>query len=501
MEGEIFCNQCKTIPKENSIVKEAKVIIRQKLQAAQVTSVPVVGYLSTQLNLSPGLSNLGNTCFFNAVIQAIAFTAALHEFTPTEDHKLTITLFRLIQKLNTDRKGTINPKELFDILKSSWGVYGRYGQQDSHEVLRRLLDGIRNEQLGFNVNGTKIDQAANEFADTPSTSKTGDSDSIEPTKEMDIDQNDKQCEDELISPIKRSNTFIDQVFGGELVSAIVCTACKNVEDGKFKNYMASLGRQFKKNLFQQKKESEAPESISQKMNKISISTDVSLPREQVELIRTLLKTEDNQELKSNPSLSQCISKFFDIEILDNDNGFVCENCTKEKHRNMSEITLNRTLSDISLDSSNTDIDKIPIGAERVYTKAFKRYMLYTPPQVLVLHMKRFSQKGVRVAKVNNHVSFEQFLDISEFVAPPLHVDAKRERHVNSGNYRLYAVIVHTGNLNGGHYVAYIRKHSAAEDKTAWQYCSDNLVRFTTWQEVAKCRPYMLFYEKYNKQYI
>ncbi|KAJ3256323.1 Ubiquitin carboxyl-terminal hydrolase 45 [Boothiomyces macroporosus] len=402
-----------------------------------------------------------------------------------------------MKKLNTDRKETVNPKELFDILKTSWGVYGRYGQQDSHEMLRRLLDGIRNEQLGLDLNGSKKEPNVldgNDNAFPPSSQDLPSN--IEAEQKSEIPENSKEsCGDELTSHSieERKSTVVDQVFGGNLV-----------EEGKFKNYMNSLGRQVKKNLFNQKKEVESV-SVTQQMTTLSISTNAALPREKVELIRKILKT-DPILINSNPTISQCVAKFFDIEVLENDNGFVCENCAKDKREEtMSDITISRTPSDMSMDSCGAVVEaesqvqeKDSVSVETVYTRAFKRYMLYTPPRVLVLHMKRFSQKGNKVSKVNNHVTFEEEIDISEFVAPPLPSDQKNGRQLQSCNYRLYAVIVHSGTMNGGHYVAYIRKQSASGEKVSWQYCSDSLVRFTNWDEVARCKPYMLFYENYNK---
>lgn len=57
------------------------------------------------------------------------------------------------------------------------------GQQDSHELMRRLLDGLREEVLK---------------------------------------------KDERGKALPKQVTYVDDVFGGNLVSVIVCHSCKNV---------------------------------------------------------------------------------------------------------------------------------------------------------------------------------------------------------------------------------------------------------------------------------
>lgn len=91
-------------------------------------------------------------------------------------------------------------------------------------------------------------------------------------------------------------------------------------------------------------------------------------------------------------------------------------------------------------------------------------------------------------------------------------------HRSGAHYKLYGVIVHSGNLFGGHYVNYIKvpklpkeieeENAAAAaggvggggvdkkmDGYRWMYCSDQLVRNSSWEEVKLSQAYILFYER------
>lgn len=95
--------------------------------------------------------------------------------------------------------------------------------------------------------------------------------------------------------------------------------------------------------------------------------------------------------------------------------------------------------------------------------AYKRYLIGTPPPVLVIHLKRFQQiskthmlsfsHGFR--KLDDYVTFPELLDLTPYLAPKkedfgLGKKAKHaKRKTKDGEkcmYRLYAVVVHIGNM-------------------------------------------------------
>lgn len=56
-------------------------------------------------------------------------------------------------------------------------------------------------------------------------------------------------------------------------------------------------------------------------------------------------------------------------------------------------------------------------------------------------------------------------------------------------YELFAVIVHSGNLDSGHYFAYVRSQNA------WFRCDDSRVTRAEPVQVAAAQAYLLFYHR------
>ncbi|EDO33880.1 predicted protein [Nematostella vectensis] len=146
-----------------------KVVLRDVTQDSEI----MARHYHPQHKLVKGLVNLGNTCFFNAVMQNLCQTELLylvmkfasqddymHTFTApnkqlselsvkvaTPPGSLTMALKKLLIQMKNSDPGPLNPKHLFsEICKKSPRFRG-YQQQDSQELLRCLLDSIKTEQL------------------------------------------------------------------------------------------------------------------------------------------------------------------------------------------------------------------------------------------------------------------------------------------------------------------------------------------------------------------
>jgi ubiquitin carboxyl-terminal hydrolase 16/45 len=94
--------------------------------------------------------------------------------------------------------------------------------------------------------------------------------------------------------------------------------------------------------------------------------------------------------------------------------------------------------------------------------AYKRYLISLPPPVLVIHLKRFQQTSKMplisfshgLKKLDDYVSFPEYLDLKPFLAPKKEdygLGKKKKKGVVKGKvekciYRLYAVVVHIGNM-------------------------------------------------------
>ncbi len=79
------------------------------------------------------------------------------------------------------------------------------------------------------------------------------------------------------------------------------------------------------------------------------------------------------------------------------------------------------------------------------------------PEVLILQFKRFQHKkivhkrlgfrGYELTKLNSDVHFDMWLDLSKYQTNPAH------REAGSLRYKLSSVVYHSGNGEGGHYMA------------------------------------------------
>ncbi|XP_064326423.1 ubiquitin carboxyl-terminal hydrolase 16 isoform X2 [Phalacrocorax carbo] len=178
-----------------------------------------------------GLSNLGNTCFFNAVMQNLSQTPVLRELVKEvkmpgttvkiespelfmepqlikldQPGPLTVAMYQFLTEMQEPKKGVVTPKELFaQVCKKAIRFKG-YQQQDSHELLRYLLDGMRAEvvqQISVGILKALTDS-------------------------------NKQNEEEIKKKIKEYEkkkgiqSFVDRIFGGELTSTIMCEECRTV---------------------------------------------------------------------------------------------------------------------------------------------------------------------------------------------------------------------------------------------------------------------------------
>lgn len=203
------------------------------------------GYKSTELlPRVRGLTNLGNTCFFNAMVQNLAQTPFLLEVLKetsqageqfelpggkmkiNDDEEIEVpkikgelqgwgtftqTLAETLEELQTKSGGVYNPRSLLKQFTNKWPQFAGGDQHDSHEALRHLLESVRTEDLrrfqtvilkdlGF---GTKIDPL-----------------NVENEQKAKIKFYGNQAQERILRP--------EPVFRGFLVSTLTCQDCNNI---------------------------------------------------------------------------------------------------------------------------------------------------------------------------------------------------------------------------------------------------------------------------------
>jgi len=155
------------------------------------------------------------------------------------------------------------------------------------------------------------------------------------------------------------------------------------------------------------------------------------------------------------SIADCLEKFTMGEQLDEQNAWDCPNCKKK-------------------------------------VRALKKMKLWSTPDILILHLKRFtfdtcSERGELVrSKIESVVDFPiDTLDMEPYIEGPIDPAAPP-------SYALFAVSEHTGStLNSGHYTSTVRNSSNGE----WYRYNDSHVSGTSGDMAITGGAYLLFYKR------
>ncbi|KAF9578718.1 hypothetical protein BGW38_005349, partial [Lunasporangiospora selenospora] len=115
---------------------------------------------------------------------------------------------------------------------------------------------------------------------------------------------------------------------------------------------------------------------------------------------------------------------------------------------------------------------------KVLVDARKQMTIYEAPNILSVHLKRFTFTG---QKINRHVRFESKLELNS-------VMSTNKKHPEL-NYSLYAVLVHAGgSCHSGHYYCFVKSSNGI-----WYSMNDSHVSVVSLQTVLSQNAYMLFY--------
>ena len=360
------------------------------------------------------------------------------------------------------------------------------------------------------------------------------------------------------------HTIVDQLFGGQLLSTVICDTCKqsyqmlepfmdlSLPVPKDQNLPVVEQQQPSKSADRSQAQlkmdgkgvrKEAPESnkdvvggLADSMAQVLVddakkkkrrrkkkakqqthaAVDLDLVANSIRPLASRLTTSKDDK----PSVMTCLNIFTDPEKLTGENKYGCENCTR-----IQNAADPAPLSDGS-------------GGKNVLCDASKHLLVVVPPAVLTLHLKRFVQVGEDLVKAKEHIDFPLILDL----APYCSAAAAGVGSVSAGQsqvlYSLYGVIEHSGEMDKGHYIAFVKirpdgsktlakflqqqpleiddiycllnQHITAEpsppsasyaviressDEGAWYQCSDSKVFSVDEAKVLSCQAFLLFYER------
>merc|ERR1719491_493925 len=135
------------------------------------------------------------------------------------------------------------------------------------------------------------------------------------------------------------------------------------------------------------------------------------------------------------SIYSCLAQFT------GQNKWACDKCTR-LHQEMTPES----------DSSTSGSAK----PKTIYSNASKQLLIFCPPAVLTIHLKRFQQTIFNLRKVNKHVQFPLTLDLAPFCSSTSLSMPTIQAGASEILYTLFGIVEHSGRLQGGHYTAYVK---------------------------------------------
>ena len=177
-------------------------------------------YRSNQLGKPSltGLCNLGNSCFMNSIIQCLSNTSDLRDYfidgryladinkkNPLGfEGELAKCFSQVVRKLWSGEYEYFPPKKLKSVVSLRSSHFGGYQQQDSHEFMSYLLDGLHED---LNRVKTKPQTPAVDSGDRPDV---------------------EVAEESWTIHRKRNDSYFVDNFQGQFKSTLVCPECSKV---------------------------------------------------------------------------------------------------------------------------------------------------------------------------------------------------------------------------------------------------------------------------------
>lgn len=395
-----------------------------------------------------GITNLGNTCYMNSVLQCLSATDIFNHYIRAINFKddlregikrlyidkqkkknkdistlelphniikskfkdsITYRLYQLFT-IMWNCKTSYSPKYFKSAVDSHCNTFKGFNQHDAQEFLNAIIDRIHEElksniivdKYNFNGEFIKYIETKVKLFTKLNNDNLDNNDKLKVQTLLNnlINENiNKEIYlngiDKKINFLKKNHSIISDLFVGMYLGKIVCSTC---------NYISFLYEPF---------------------NMLT------------------LEIADNQ-LNLYKSLEQCIDNFLKTEEVE----YTCDKCKNK-------------------------------------TTATKKLSIFNMPEKLIIHFKRFKFINGRTAKLNNLIKFPiENVYFNEF----------QDIHNNGDKipFELYGVIHHYGGTNGGHYVA-TTKNSI--NFKWYEYNDSNVNIIKDINKVIDRSAYILFYQK------
>lgn len=471
-------------------------------------------YLNNPNGGITGLSNLGNTCFFNAGTQALLhcppLVAFFSELSGTSDERTVAAMADAhtpVQRANQEMRLKLT-EDFSTLLRKTWGgryhlcvptdllrdilllnpFFRGYGQHDSQEYIRCILDNLHEavKLKVFYEYDLKKQLAQSKEAAAEKEKLEAKREREEEMKEKDDaaaassnggGSSSNNSTPKAAAPIVKrypESSIIASLFQGTLESRVECSNCHHVSTTRDPFYDLSL---------------EIPRENQLKKIGAERGTDALTPQAKGGFFSGL----GNFLGLSTPTLSleTCLHSFCTSDSLLQKDQYKCDQC------------------------------KLKVNATKILSLGSES----TLPEVLSIHIKRFSHNSYFGSKIGRHVTFPlENLDMAPFLtqqrtpseiasaaaaaaaAPAASKDKKKELKSSSSSasasasssspalYDLFAIVRHLGSVSGGHYIAYCRSHTTGK----WFEFDDKHVTEISEEKVAKIEAYVLFYRRKHK---
>ncbi len=455
---QVFCYECERFfsgPLEGEVSKAVELVRSGGDGEAEETSgdATVDVQISAKSKPGNGLTNLGNTCFMNSVLQCLAYLPPLTGGNWTVAGPLGSALLNTVAAIWSDSsKKRFSPSDLLKLVRATFSQFRRGTQEDAHELFRSLLDGV---------------------------------------------------DEEFIRRKQNADSLVRRLFMLETTSVVTCHGCstsfaRREEAMDCSVEMASSSKRGKKKKREEEAAAALAEAEEQTDNKDDDDVSLSGPEEAEPDVTTL-------------QLSSFLGKRFPIFLPEVMPMFLDQAPPPppppKTHQSVAAPTVVTRL-----DAVTGRYDARAEGAGKrscVFLEAFtspevlcgkdkyhcskcrgrrvaSKQLLLGPrlPVVLAVHFKRFAQDASgQLFKITRGVEgFAAEIDVGGYC-----VDAGEGK----SKYQLKGAVVHSGtSLRQGHYVAYCTFGAGK-----WVMISDTSVRGASLAEALSSEAYIAFYSQ------